>query len=169
MLQTGNTQKEKEMEILNSSKSYSELYIILNMLGDNFIKMLPSKLYSLILQERDQEYNPNLLMDDGRLDESKISKETIALFAVLNHKYFTQDEKEKDELLKIHKDNELEMQKESKEKYNPENVFNNNVNSINMANENSNVVENKNTALVEYKESFVKRLFKKIKKFFSKR
>ena len=164
------------MEILNSSRSYSELYVILNILGNNFIEMLPEKLYSLIMEERDKEYNPKLLMDDGRLDESKISKETVALFAVLNHKYFTQDENEKEELLKIHKENELKLQKESREQYNPDKVFENNVNSAtlpnnnlsNASNENNKVLENKNTALVEYKESFIKKLFKKIKSLFKR-
>ena len=164
------------MEILNSSRSYSELYVILNILGNNFIKMLPEKLYSLIVQERDKEYNPNLLMDDGRLDESKISKETIALFAILNYKYFTKDENEKNELLKIYKNNELEMQKNVREQYNPDKIFENtidssaidNSNPINVATENNNATEKNNTSLVEYKEPFFKKLFRKIKSIFKR-
>ena len=182
------------MEILNSSRSYSELYVILNILGNNFIKMLPEKLYSLIVQERDKEYNPNLLMDDGRLDESKLSNETIALFAVLNHKYFVQDEKEKDELLKKYKDNKLNN--ENNEINNSSKVFENKINTSynsnnsnnivnkysnsnnvinennkefnNVISENSKAISNNNTALIEHKESFIKKLFKKIKNLFKR-
>jgi len=39
-------------------RNYSEVYEILNMLGNYYIEKLPKKLYSLIENERDRDYTP---------------------------------------------------------------------------------------------------------------
>ena len=154
------------MERVNSRKTYSEIFEILNILGKEAIDMLPHKLYILIEENRDKEYKPNLFGENGLIDENKISKETLALFAVLNLKYFVQDE-EKNELLKIYKKNEENYQLELHEKYNPDNIFKNR-NYI-YANDTTILNNQESVMLIKYEENkWYKKIFNVIKKLFKK-
>ena len=147
------------MQKLNSKKTYSEMYEILNILGENYINKLPKKMYDLIDSQRDLEYKPNLIMENGMLNESAISRETIALFAVLNVQYFVEDENLKQEYMKVLKDNEKKYQLELKEKYNPDKIFENNLYS-----RNANKIEEKCNQMIEYKkENIFRKFIKKVK------
>ena len=147
------------MQRLNSKKTYSEMYEILNILGENYINKLPKKMYDLIDSQRDLEYKPNLIMENGMLNESAISRETIALFAVLNVQYFVEDENLKQEYMKVLKDNEKKYQLELKEKYNPDKIFENNLYS-----RNANKIEEKCNQMIEYKkENIFRKFIKKVK------
>ena len=148
---------------LNSRKTYSEIYEILNILGKEAIDKLPHKLYSLIENEMDKEYKPFLLDGNGLVDETKISQEAIALFAVLNMKYLMQDEEEKKELLKIYRKNEENYQTELREKYG---IFKNR----NTVNVNHTKSENQESvSLIKYEEDkWYKKLFNIIKKIFKR-
>lgn len=150
--------------MLNNAKTYSEIYEILNILGIEFIKRIPKKMYNLFDLERDKKYKPNLFKEDGMFDETKISKETIALFAVLNVKYFMNDEEQKNEFYRILNENEKKYQEELREKYNPDDLFKNKIQQQSIK-ENTNVNE---VAIIERKESLLKRVFNKIKRFFKK-
>lgn len=154
------------MKRVNSERTYSEIYEILNILGKEAIDKLPHKLYGLIEKEMDKEYKPNLLDENGLVDETKISQETIALFAVLNMKYFMQDEEEKKELLKIYRKNEENYQAELREKYNPDDIFKNrkivNVNHTKSENQES-------VSLIKYEEDkWYEKIFNIIKKIFKR-
>ena len=155
------------MDRVINTKTYSEIYEILNILGKDFINKLPEKLYLLIDKERDKNYTPNLLRENGILDESKISKETIALFSVLNINYFIQDEEEKKKWLNTFKENEIKHQEELRKKYSPDNIFKNRVISDGIYSEN---IENKpiknEKSLIKVKENVFSKIVKRIKKFF---
>ena len=153
------------MQKLNSKRSYSEVYEILNFLGEEFINRIPKKMYGLIDEERDKEYKPNLLKEDGMLDESKISQETIALFAVLNVKYFMDDENQKQEFLNTLKANEEKYQAELREKYNPDDIFKNN--KVQEVEKEPQEIEN-NLPVEVKKEKFFERLIGIIKRFLKK-
>lgn len=151
---------------LNSRKTYSEIFEILNILGKEAIDKLPHKLYSLIENEMDKEYKPFLLDENGLVDETKISQEAIALFAVLNMKYLMEDEEEKKELLKIYRKNEENYQTELREKYNPDDIFKNR----NTVNVNHTKSENQESvSLIKYEEDkWYKKIFNIIKKIFKR-
>ena len=155
------------MDRVINTKTYSEIYEILNILGKDFINKLPEKLYLLIDKERDKNYTPNLLRENGILDESKISKETIALFSVLNINYFIQDEEEKKKWLNTFKENEIKHQEELRKKYSPDNIFKNRVISDGIYSEN---IENKpiknEKSLIKVKESVFSKIVRSIKNFF---
>ena len=104
---------------------YSEVYEILCVLGIDFSKRIPKELYELIETNRNPEYVQEFIREDGTLDEEKISKEGIALFSLLNIKYFMDDENEKNRILKQIKINEENYQKELREKYNIDDLFKN--------------------------------------------
>ena len=86
------------------SRVYSEVYEILNVLGSDYIKKLPSNLYEHIMSKRDKkcviEYDINV-----PIEEQNFCNETLDLIAYLNLHYWC-DEKEKIELLKIYMKNE---------------------------------------------------------------
>ena len=155
------------MDRVINTKTYSEIYEILNILGKDFINKLPEKLYLLIDKERDKNYTPNLLRENGILDESKISKETIALFSVLNINYFIQDEEEKKKWLNTFKENEIKHQEELRKKYSPDNIFKNRVISDGIYSEN---IENKpiknEKSLIKVKESVFSKIVRSIKNIF---
>ena len=46
------------MEDLSQAHIYSEVYSVLNILGEKYINALPEKLYVLIEENRDKSYNP---------------------------------------------------------------------------------------------------------------
>lgn len=149
------------MERLNNVRTYSEIYEIINILGNEFIEKIPKKLYLLIDNQRDKNYKADLLTKNGMLDETKISQETIALFAVLNMKYFIEDEEEKARLYNIYEKNEIKYEQELRKKYNPDDIFKNR-NQLKIEDQK---VENE-TALIEIKENFLTKFIKKLKSFF---
>lgn len=153
------------MERLNSKRTYSEIFEILNILGKGAIDKLPHKLYHLIDEERDKEYKPNLLNENGLIDETKISQETIALFAVLNMKYFIQDEEEKRKLSKIYRENEENYRAKLREKYNPEDLFKNNK----IVNKNYNKTQNQESLIKYEEDKWYKKIFNVIKKIFKRK
>ncbi len=80
---------------------YSEIYEILQILGQDFIKKLPDKLYNEIKEKRKKNYSSKFITEDNKIDENRISKEAVALFAFLNFKYFVANQEKKNQMMKI--------------------------------------------------------------------
>lgn len=106
-----------------NSVMYSEIYDILNLLGSEYIDKIPYKFYQHIEKSRDPEYKSDFILDDGMIDENKIAKETVALFTILNLKYFIEDENEKEIILKQLDENDIKYQEELKARYSVD-IFN---------------------------------------------
>lgn len=153
------------MERLNSKRTYSEIFEILNILGKEAIDKLPNKLYYLIDEERDKEYKPDLLNENGLIDETKISQETVALFAVLNMEYFIKDEEEKRELSNIYRENEQNYRTKLREKYNPDDLFKNNK----IVNKNHNNSQNQESLIKYEEDKWYKKIFNMMKKIFKRK
>lgn len=128
---------------------YSEVYSALNMLGNDYIKKLPSSLFDMIKSERLDTYNPTY---DGTiaLDQQNIKRESISMIALFHLNYWCENAEEKEKLCRLFQENENKYQEELREKYNPDNLF-----------KSKEVKEEKeeSTELIEYKENS---LFKKI-------
>ena len=139
---------------------YSEVYQILNMLGNDYIDKLPTSLYNMLKEKRNIDYNPKYIIDTP-LNEQNIKKESISVVALLHLNYWCEDEEEKLELKKILKDNEDKHQQELREKYNPDDIF-----EKNRKEKSIEFVRETEVALVEYKETVIKRIINKIKKIF---
>lgn len=75
--------------------AYSEVFEILNFLGEEYINKIPAKLYKEIDEKRRKKYSSNFITKEKKIDESKISKSAVAIFAILNYNYFVNDEEEK--------------------------------------------------------------------------
>lgn len=135
---------------------YSEVYQVLNFLGNEYIDKLPKSLVNMLEKKRDINYEPKYT-EDIPLNKQNIKKETISIIALLHLNYWCENENEKFELKQIFKNNEDMYENELRKKYNPDNIFKKHVQEKIIKNE---------VALVEYKESIFKRVINKIKSLF---
>ena len=139
---------------ISTRQAYTEIDTFINLLDEYNKNKIPQKLREYFKNNRDinysKEINPNRPIKDQNLKE-----ETLALIAILNLKYWCEDEIEKQRLKKIYDNNENEYQIKLREKYNPDNLFKNKQNNVE-------INQQSQTALVEYKEDSI---FKKIKIF----
>lgn len=142
-------------------EAFSEVYEIFKLMPQELLNKIPQKFYEIIKEERDKEYLPNI---KEPIENQKLKDETIILLGLIYRDFLcSQDEKkrlqEKD--ARDLKEAERILEEELREKYNPDNIFKKNRQEIEPSNE--------ETAMIEYKEqSFLKRLFEKIKSLFKK-
>lgn len=142
-------------------EAFSEVYEIFKLMPQELLNKIPQKFYEIIKEERDKEYLPNI---KEPIENQKLKDETIILLGLIYRDFLcSQDEKkrlqEKD--ARDLKEAERILEAELREKYNPDNIFKKNREEIEPSNE--------ETAMIEYKEqSFLKRLFEKIKSLFKK-
>ena len=159
---------------------YSEVYSILNLLGDSFIDKLPKQLYSLIQKEKSDTYNPTYNSIDNLKDQD-IRKESISMIALFHLNYWCNDDEEKQSLKDIFERNEEKHQAEYREKYSVDNLFKRKNEKYAIPSESSKETYNsatsyetvdifsKDVSMVKYKEeSFIKKIINKIKSLFKK-
>lgn len=149
---------------IKTKETYSEVYSILNMLGENYITKIPSKLYQMIKEEKSNEYNPQYDFSIA-LEQQNIKKEALSMIALFHLNYWCNSQEEKQELKELFKENEIKYQAELREKYNPDNIFKNR----NHSTQNEENIENEPVALIEYKENIFKKIINKILEFFKLR
>lgn len=101
---------------------YSEVYQVLNFLGNEYIDKLPKSLFNMLEKKRDINYEPKYT-EDIPLNKQNIKKETISIIALLHLNYWCENENEKFELKQIFKNNEDMYENELRKKYNPDNIF----------------------------------------------
>lgn len=149
------------MEI-QRKEMYSEVYSVLNLLGEKYIKKLPISLINMIKDERKKEYNPKYDLK-ANLAEQNIRRESLSMIALLHLNYWCESEEEKDSLKELFKNNEEIHQAEIREKYNPDNLFKN------RTKKESNLIEEEKeqTMLVPVKENSFTRFIKKLKNIFN--
>lgn len=143
----------------NTKKVYSEVYQVLNVLGDEYIRRLPKSLYNMLEEKRDTTYNPKYT-DEITLDMQNINKESLNILALLQFNYWCDSYEEKLELQNILEENEKIHEENLRKKYNSENLFKNKKNVYTKE-----AIEN-NMAIVEYKENIFRKFINKIKNIF---
>ena len=141
---------------IKTKEIYSEVYQVLNLLGNEYIDKLPKSLLNMLKEKRDINYNPQYI-EDIPLNKQNIKKETLAIIALLHLNYWCENEKEDLELKQVLKNNEDKYQQEIRNKYNPENMF--------IKNKREKIVENQ-VSMIEYKEPLFKKIISKIKSIF---
>ena len=144
----------------NTMKVYSEVYQVLNVLGNEYISRLPKSLYNMLEEKRDITYNPQYNMEIT-LNRQNINKESLNILALMHYNYWCNNQDEKNELQNILKNNEELHEENLRKKYNPEDLFKNKKNNY------TNVDAVNNTAIVEYKENVFRRIINKIKNIFN--
>ena len=141
---------------IKSKEIYSEVYQVLNLLGNEYIDKLPKSLFNMLEEKRNINYEPKYT-EDLPLNKQNIKKEALSIIALLHLNYWCENVKEKNELNQMFKDNEDRYQDELRKKYDPDNIFKKHIQE--------NIIKNE-VSLVEYKESIFKRIINKIKSLF---
>lgn len=142
------------------AKAYVEILEIINYMGEEYKKKIPTKLLNYFEENKDSNYIYQL--DKNKSDDVQIfSAETIGLLSMLEYKYWAKDA-EKKVLNNALMENEKKYQNYIREKYNPNEVFKNKKTVATNISDNTseNIVKN-NGEMIEYKES----IFNKIKKW----
>lgn len=87
-----------------TQKAYKEVNQILDMMGDEYKNKINKNLLNALSEKEAKDYqtkiNPNI-----SFLEQKISRKALSILAVLNIKYWIEDENEKDRLLKLYDEN----------------------------------------------------------------
>jgi len=149
---------------IKTKEIYSEVYQVLNLLGNEYIDKLPTSLINILKEKREINYNPQYT-DDIPLNEQNIKKETISIIVLLYLNYWCKDDNEISEVKNILKENENKYQVELREKYNPDNIFSNQHRNSSI----DNAQNNQELALIERKNiKWYKKIWKTIKNFFRK-
>ena len=140
-------------------KAYAEVDEILALMENKYIEKIPRKMREMFKDERTLDYKPEIKVDIP-LDEQNLQRKTFAILAMLNLNYWCEDENEKQKLLQVYAENDKKKEEELREKYNPDNIF---------KNKQMQGQKEENTALIEIREeNFIKRIIRKIMKFFKK-
>lgn len=141
---------------------YSEVYGVLNLLGDKYIEKLPKSLYQLINNERNINYTP-VYDEKINISEQNITNQALAIIMLFHYNYWCESEQEKEQLKKILNKNQVEIE----ERYNIEKIFErrNQEEALNLQKH-----ENEDTKkeLVVYKETFIQKIRNFIRKLLHK-
>lgn len=149
---------------IKTKEIYSEVYQVLNLLGNDYIDKLPTSLINMLREKREVNYNPQYT-DDIPLNEQNIKKETMSIIVLLYLNYWCEDENENLGVKQILKSNEDKYRLELREKYNSDNIFCNQHKNSSIDNEQ----DNQKLALIETSNiKWYKKILKTIKNFFRK-
>lgn len=144
------------------SKVISEVNAILNQLNEDSLNKIPKR----ILDEFKRNATVNVDYIDLRipLEELNLQEETKEIIAVISYTYFCNEEERKQWNIDL-LENEKKYQEELHKKYDMSRIFEDNNSKEEIVDETS----DQNTSLVEYKETFLKKIWKKITHFFNGR
>lgn len=146
------------------AKACTEVLEILKYLPEEEYNKIPKEKIESFERNKDKEY---VFKYNPKIDYTKqnISEKTSAIIITLFRDYFATD-RQKNILEQILAQNDREIEEEKKKKYAYENIFRD---TKKEKIENS-VEVKKETELIEIEEkSFIKKIFSKIKRFFSKK
>ena len=69
---------ENYESIIEPKKVYSQVYSILQLLGNSYINKIPKKLYKLIDSQRDKDYNPKYNLEISFIEQN-VNKRALAI------------------------------------------------------------------------------------------
>ena len=143
------------------SNTYEEVYQILKNMNKATVMRVPNNVLNNIINNRNSNFKTRIDKKD-LFNQENISKEAMDLICYIAYNYWLDsDEKRKIDI--INQDFYRESEKEKSKKYNPDNLFN--------KNKELNLQIQKDNFLMEYKDnktSLIKRIIKKIIKFFNR-
>ena len=141
----------------------TEITTIMNLLGESYIKKLPTKLWDFFCQNKD--VSKVIKIDIAKpLEEQNLKNDTIQMLSFLMLKYLCENFDDKETLRKAYEENAIKNYERLKEEFNSDNLFKDKHN-INI--EQKNIIEE--TSCMEYKKpKFIIVILNKIKNLFNK-
>lgn len=145
---------------INTREAYAEV--------DNFIECLdsydknkvPESIRKYFKKEKSKNYN-KIIDVNKPIKDQNLKDETLAIIAMLNLKYWCDDEEEKKILMTIYSENEKKYQNELKEKYDIEKIFKERNNKKSENYQEKNVPEIKKESLWDKLKNMILKMFKK--------
>lgn len=141
----------------STRQAYSEVDSFLGLLDEVDRNKIPIKLRNLFKKEKDKNYIKNIEVNIP-IAEQNLKEETLGIIALLNLKYWCEDEEEKERLRKRYARNERIYKEELEKSYGLNEVFQINEEEEGVYHQ---VIECR-------KEKRYLRIWNKIKKFFDK-
>ena len=141
----------------------TEITAIMNLLGESYIKKLPTKLWDFFCQHKD---NSKVVKIDitKPLETQNLKNDTIQMLSFLMLKYLCENSDDKETLRKAYEENSIKNYKRLKEEYNSDNIFND---KLDTKTEQNNISEKIN--LTEYKKpNLILVILDKLRNFFKK-
>lgn len=138
---------------LQTKNSYSEVFELLKYIDRKDLNKIPMNLLETIKENRNENYNPNIDINDV---ENSLSKKAMALYLWLYLTYLEENQEEKDRVYKVLNDNDEKVKEKIKIN---ENIFKKKEYDNNIQEE---------IELVEYKQNILTKIMNMIKKFFKR-
>lgn len=135
--------------IINSSKIYSQVYGILDLMDETYINQIPKKVIDFIDDKRDKTYIPKYSLENDFIKQN-VSKDALAIVCMIDLNYWCND-KEKTDLTEKLISNQL---LHKSQKYNSEILkkeFNKKTEEI---------IENSSLEMVSYRDNLFIRIIR---------
>ena len=75
-----------------SSKTYSEVYSILRVLGKEYIDLIPIDIQNTIKNNMDNNYQPNFTLDN--INKDNLTSDTINMIEMFYNKYWNNEDED---------------------------------------------------------------------------
>lgn len=147
---------------LETRQAYSEVNKFLDLVGESLSSQIPINLKNFFKREMDKNYIP-IINSNQPISEQNLKRKTITIISGLNLQYWCKNEEKKQKLRSVYHENGMKYQEEQNEKYNVDNLF---------KHKNTETIIKNGTekSMIVYDEyPLHKRIFMKIKAFFSRR
>lgn len=96
---------------VSSRMAYAEIDVFLELVDAEDREKIPKNLRELFKREKDKGYIKSI-DSNIPISEQNLKEETLAIIALLNLKYWCDDETEKERLKKVYKENEIKYNSE---------------------------------------------------------
>lgn len=107
---------------INTRNAYAEVDNFIECLDLYYKNKVPDDIKEYFKKEKSKNYNKMIDVNQP-IKNQNLMDETLAIIAMLNLKYWCDDEEEKKRLINIYLENERKIHDELKEKYDIERVF----------------------------------------------
>lgn len=138
--------------VVDDGYAYAETLEVLKNMDKVYINKIPDRLMELLKNNSSKTYKEHI-NSSTRLKEQNLSSKTLKILAVINLKYWIQDESKKLQLLKEYKANDKLYEGKLRKKYDIDVFKNRKI---------DNMSKREEVQLVEYKDSKLKRILTKI-------
>lgn len=89
--------------------AYTEVYQILEILGEEYKSKIPEKLQNLFQEQQNKSHKTNI-RKSVPIDKMEVSRTALIIISILNLEYWETDETKKAQLKKVYAENEREFQ-----------------------------------------------------------
>ena len=106
----------------NTKDGCSEVYSILNIYGEQYIRKLPEKLYLTIKNGRNFDYNP-VYSEAQNLVDYQLKRDTVAILVLFYLNFWSESDSQREKVKAALASNTEKQHQEMRERYSSQNLF----------------------------------------------